>query len=291
MKKASFALVSTGSRNEIISYLAGKKPLSPKDIHQGIRQSYQSDYSYQGVHKMIMQLEGEGILVMQDKKYQLNPEWVTHSKRFFSELEKNLTKKEDLPETFGAHTELRFCDINQFCTSMAIVFTRLAKTMKPTGNTIAFIENAWFPISFSFNDFSLLRQMSAHTPGTPFVLIKTQSAFNEWVKHMYHEAGFHVEINPTFQSDIDYGAIGQYYWQAQFSTESKKTIANIYSKINHLLDLFGLYATTLVNKPPKVDIRVTIQQNPQLAQMAFDQIARGFQEQKKLHANSPYRKN
>ena len=198
------------SKELIISVLGKNSQLTAKQIHREINTSSSERLSYQAVHKMLLALESDGIVVNINKKFSLDSHWILNLKKFSTDLEQQASKtKNKLPKNFGLEIELHFDDINEFCTSMARIFIQLGKSMEKKGSTTAFIRNSWFPLSFSFNDFSLLRKMTETTPGKIFVLVGNDSAFNQWVKRMYIDAGFFIHINNAADFEKDFGAIGQ----------------------------------------------------------------------------------
>lgn len=291
---ASFSLFGNkGSSKELIISILGKtSALTVKQVYAEFGKVSSERISYQAIHKMLLSLESDGVVFNANKKFSLDPHWVSNLKRLSIDLESQLSKqtKNKLPKNFGLETELYFDDINEFCISMAKIFVQLAKSMEKKGNTAAFIHNSWFPLSFSFNDFSLLKKMTDATPGKIYVVVGNDTPFNQWVKRMYVEAGFFININSTAKFEKDFGAISQYYWEVEFSKETRQTIDKIYSRVSNLLDLFGLYTAFLVKKPPKVEIRVKIMRNPQMSRLAFEKISSYFPNKKEMLLDAPFGK-
>ncbi|MFH0955239.1 MAG: hypothetical protein V1777_03990 [Candidatus Micrarchaeota archaeon] len=279
------------SRDLIVSILSKQWPLSVKEIQVELERLSGERFSYQAVHKMLSQLESEGIVVFENRKFALDLDWVLNLKKFSLDLEAELSRSgaKKVPKKFGAQTELHFDNFSVFCVSMTKIFIQMGKIMEPKGAAIAFIRGAWFPLSFSFTDFSLLHKMAEVQSGKIFVLIGENLPFDRWVKERYEEAGFSVHIDPTATFEKDFGASGSYYYEVEFSKETRKMLENLYSKLNNLVDLFSLYSKHLMKKQPKMDITVRIFRNPQLARFAYEKIAEYFPNKKEVRAASPFK--
>ena len=77
------------TKDNIITILSLKQPLTAKEIFNLLHREYENEVSYQGVHKTILQLVEEGIIEKNDKKYQINKEWVKRVSSFGRRLEEN----------------------------------------------------------------------------------------------------------------------------------------------------------------------------------------------------------
>ncbi|MBS3061800.1 MAG: hypothetical protein J4215_04430 [Candidatus Diapherotrites archaeon] len=267
-------LGKSSTRDQIILILGQQGPLSAKGVFEKMDWTLVDRVSYQAVHKMLVSLEAEDVLVSKQKKFELNPQWVLSLKNFSRELDSEFrrSKSRRVPISFGSDTILEFSDISEFCVGMAKIFVTLGKSVRKGDKTMALIRNAWFPLSFRFSDFSLLKKMSDATPGQICVVITRDTNFNRWAQKMYSDAGFSVRINPSGNFEKDFGVIGSYYWEVDFSSDSRRWLESLYDKTNNLLDVFLHYARFLAKKPLSVSIKVRVYRNPQMAKMAFDQI-------------------
>ncbi|MFA6035576.1 MAG: FIST N-terminal domain-containing protein [Candidatus Micrarchaeia archaeon] len=91
MKLASSAIPtsSRGSiRNQVIHVLSEKWPLNGREVYRLLKDRFSTTVTYQGIHKSLRQLVDEGVLSMKDKKYQLDPDWISEMKKFAESVER-----------------------------------------------------------------------------------------------------------------------------------------------------------------------------------------------------------
>ncbi len=75
------------SRDIIISLLSSNWPVSTKKIYTLMRKRYNVSISYQAVHKILQELLTDGVVLKENKNYQLNPKWIKELKEFSERLE------------------------------------------------------------------------------------------------------------------------------------------------------------------------------------------------------------
>jgi len=80
------------TRDTIVTILAGKWPLSAKEVYSEVRETQGLNITYQGVHKVLNQLVDERTALIQDRKYLLSTEWIENLKKFAETAEKNYLK-------------------------------------------------------------------------------------------------------------------------------------------------------------------------------------------------------
>ncbi len=83
----------------VIQTLSIKSALSPRKIHQQIREKFSVKVTYQAVHKAVRMLHNTGVLKKLENEYYLNPEWIDALYYFMSNLKE---KKNTIPSTAGA---------------------------------------------------------------------------------------------------------------------------------------------------------------------------------------------
>ena len=72
---SNFSFPTGGLRSSIIAVLGEKWPLNARQLYSSVRE-LSPNVTYQGVHKALRLLVGEGVVVVRDRKYSLNLAWV-----------------------------------------------------------------------------------------------------------------------------------------------------------------------------------------------------------------------
>lgn len=81
----------------IISVLAMKHPLSSKKIYNEIKKRFGYSVTYQAVHKSILQLMEQGVLVKEDMDYSINMQWIDEIGNFVERMKRSYEKQKKYP--------------------------------------------------------------------------------------------------------------------------------------------------------------------------------------------------
>jgi hypothetical protein len=95
--------IGESTKNLILQELSNQWPLNLKKIYSIVRHSSKKALSYQAVYKAVKELQEEGILSKQEKKYLISPLWVEKSGEFIDKLaeayrKNDLTKGKKIQE-------------------------------------------------------------------------------------------------------------------------------------------------------------------------------------------------
>ncbi|NUN11047.1 hypothetical protein HUU53_00165 [Candidatus Micrarchaeota archaeon] len=93
----------------ILKTLQDGRFLSARQIYLTISKELAEGYnvSYQGVHKMLIQLTDQGLLKKENSEYGLNPVWVHDLKAFGDFLEKSMSGKTKVEDVFNIHENFK----------------------------------------------------------------------------------------------------------------------------------------------------------------------------------------
>ena len=89
----SYAFSESSLKTSIIEILTVKWPLPVNEIHKAVPTGKSGKVSYQAVRKALNQLLSEGCLVISDKKYQINTEWIKNLSNQVKQIEANYQGK------------------------------------------------------------------------------------------------------------------------------------------------------------------------------------------------------
>ena len=111
-----FGSKNMNSKDAIISLLSRKFPLNAKEIFNEVKRSYESNVSYQAIHKTLQALEQEGVIEKAGSKYKLSRSWISNLGSFAKELQENYAGhgKYGFEEGFEGVLNFEFDDISVY---------------------------------------------------------------------------------------------------------------------------------------------------------------------------------
>ncbi|QQR92507.1 MAG: hypothetical protein IPJ89_05165 [Candidatus Iainarchaeum archaeon] len=130
-----FAASGQRVRDQLLVILSEDFPLTVKELYGRIsRQGH--EVSYQAVHKVVVQLQQEGIIEKKGKGLQLNHEWIHRVKDYAFNVDMAYTggKKYTLPKTFSKPFTIVFDNFSNYVLWIATNARdgKLFSTGKPT---------------------------------------------------------------------------------------------------------------------------------------------------------------
>jgi hypothetical protein len=257
----------SSTKNQIINVLSDKWPLTAKQICARLKKKHASTRSYQAVHKMLLQLADEGVILKKGKNYALNGKWISDLKNFSTGLEERYSKKQKkyiLDKDFSGTVSWVFDDYSTFCLEMAKLLASgiLVGKNKPQG--IGLLRHAWWPLKFKFADFELLKEMIKNNNGG-YVVVQENMPLDKWIAKRYRESNFlGVKTGERMQLKKDTVIHGECILEVKYSEETKKMLDDIYGNTKNIGDLFKQYMRQKISKK-QGKIEVAITKNPELA--------------------------
>ncbi len=184
----------------IVFILAHEFPLSTKELKSRIKKYYSRSVSYQAVHKEAMKLGREGLLLKQDKKFQLNARWVQKFYKFAEALHINYSKARKYPLNIlklredGDIITLDFDSLNEADDYFIDVMDYFYQTLSPDEPIIMhYRHNAW-PILHA------KKQEEISTAGPrerrTYCLCGSDTPLDRWCTDFENSIGMNVKIVP-----------------------------------------------------------------------------------------------
>jgi len=110
-------LNSTSTKDKVISILSRTWPLTTKEIYNALQREYGCEISYQAVHKLISQLQTDGVMVKNGKGLAISKDWISKVKNFGNVLDSKYSNGEIDYENFNGSIHLtlnNFVDLGRF---------------------------------------------------------------------------------------------------------------------------------------------------------------------------------
>lgn len=259
------------TKDHLVSILADEWPLSTKEIHSKLSREKSTEVSYQAVHKVLKQLENEGVVELSGKKYALSEQWVKNVKTFAENLEerrKQPSGVKSIGPDFEGSAKFVFDDYSDFSVSMAKIFKEMVNPKKDEKPLTGMLRHLWWPLTINFRDFFTLCEMvKAMKGGTAISYCDTP--LDRWVREQYLRTGFttvKVGYSGGKCPDEDVGIYEDYIIRVRYSPETRAILDDIYANNSNLTSLYKEYVK-LRKSEQKLHIEVTIEKDRPLADM------------------------
>lgn len=270
---------SASTKQKIIDLLSNEYPLTAKKIHLKLQKLYSAEISYQGVHKILKEMEIQKVIEKKKNEYLLSIDWIQKSKKVLEKVEQKYLQNSKIiiPEDFSGSIEIEFDSITDLCVSTTeLLLSRKLATDKP--DFICTLEYGWWPFKFKFEHFHLLYRMVKANPGCKNI-IRKKTPFGEWVRKEYNKIG---AISAPLGTKIDFAedlfVQGDSIIQISFDKDTKATIEKCYNKWS---SLEGAFIDFALKEEPKIHATMRITKNPELAEYLRKQLNKVFEKNKK----------
>ncbi|MFH1224666.1 MAG: hypothetical protein V1676_02575 [Candidatus Diapherotrites archaeon] len=269
-----------GSTKEVVvSILAKEFPLSAKEIHGRLMRQHSSEISYQAVHKLLSQMEEEGMLSLADKKYSLGIDWIKNLKKFSTGLEDaylnngknnfdNIWEKES--------ASLSFDCLSDFSRFIVYRFHNAPNPKNKPG--VCRWWSAWPTFPFSEEDYIQARK---NIKRTKFYLVaRNNTAVDRMIASNYADLGAKIKlgVESSFSPEVvvygDY--VGYVYLPARLKRDWYRisTIARTFAQ----LKLGKLFGRLFKGKTEK--FRIDIHRDPEVTDQIREETIALFKEAK-----------
>ena len=267
------------AKDVIVSVLAKEWPLSVKEIFGRVSRLKQESISYQAVHKSVVALEADGILVKNGKGFELNRNWIDNLKKFAlnldeaysGELQQSLLKREDFD-----NLSLKFDNTSALSITLAEIFAIGKLFGKEPKIGIGYLRHVLWPLRFDFRDFDTFRKMTTAFVDS-YAIVQGNTPLDKWLEKTWKTGGFkHVDVGVDLGNPKqDLLAVGEFVIEIRYSDETIEAIDKVYERKANLTDLFKEYFSQALLKQ-NFDIKTAFTRNPETARLLRHQIMGHF---------------
>ncbi len=268
---------NASTKQKIVSALSERWPLTAKQIFDRLQREYGAIISYQGVHKIIKELESDMVIGRKKEGYQLSIDWIQKSKKTFEDVEKRYLQhgKIRIPENFQGAIEIEFDNFTELCVSTAELLLSRQLTDKNDGpNFILTFEYGWWAFKFKFEHLKLLHQMVMSNPKSKHI-IRRKTPFGKWIAEQYNRVGG-VGAPVGTKIDINEELIiqGKFVIEVKFDENTLKLFDYYYNKWADIEDAFKEFG---LEEEPKIHAVMRISKNPEMAKFLRKQMEKAFE--------------
>lgn len=256
------------AKDLVISILAMRHPLSSKKIYNEIKKAFGYSITYQAVHKTILQLLQQGVLVKEDMEYYINMQWIDELSKFTERIKGSYEGKGKYPlgivdmqttdsmqmivfdnflsaETFNMKFLDKYCFNPKNKKSLCIHIQHTKRPVFQSGDAFKSIEN--------FKKVKLDK----------YVLVRGDTALDRWSSNFYKDVfkyAFDIDVAKDYETYVYGDIVTQLYIPAEIS----RKIDYLFKKCRKIEEITHDDYHDIYEKHCKV--RILIFKNPEFAE-------------------------
>lgn len=275
-----------GSGNEsvkdnIIRILSYQWPLSAKNLYRIVITRYKMNVTYQAVHKALVQLQENKVVIKTGKQFSINIEWLDTMKGFAENVKTSYLKQQPLllPGTkeFKQEGETQIfifetlSDAEDYRKKLQIQFLSNNKESVPY---VSQVSHAKSPIFYSERSTNVLN-MIKKTRTPCYIIVRGRSSIDEWCADFYRNDLVKVKTGCDCAENCDTMVIGDIIVQTYIPKKIADALDTVYTKIKKI-SLTGvpqLYNSIYKTKAP---VKIVVYKNPEIADRIRRETAEYF---------------
>lgn len=262
------------TKDAVINILTYEWPLTLRQIFYKIKKEFNYSSSYQSVYKAVKELCEKKVLKDNDKKYEIDTNWVKKVQSFTNIVETNYFSKERLQNLSGLKGSKSVRDLiiinfeTIFDAEKYLYYFMKTKLSKKKGDKICFqFNNEWRTLYYLRAEYNYYKKLMQRRHKFYFIN-SGNSRIEKQAKEFYELIGVNYKlINQKQPNDT---LIFQNFFIQIFIPEKLKTKIKTYLKQNKIMELL----TEVLEA--KSNIKVVINKDKDLANDVRKQIIKSF---------------
>src|SRR3989338_223966 len=257
------------AKDLIISILSMKHPLSSKRIYNEIKRRYGYSATYQAIHKSILQLLEQGVLVKEDMEYSINMQWIDEISNFVDRMKENYETQKKYPfgildmQTSENMQMIIFSDflgaelfnmklLDKYCSNL--------KNKEPFCAHIQHIKRPVFQSGQAFETLKIFKKAKI----VKYILVRGDTLIDKWCVKFY-EGVFNYALGVDVAKDYETYILGDTVTQLYIPQEIAKKIEFIYNN-NKSIDDIKVPEIYRDVYEKKCRVQLLIYKNPEIAE-------------------------
>ncbi len=269
---------SLSTKDLIISNLIDEWPLTAKQLFNRLSKQGGQKVTYQAVHKMLVQLAKEEIVVKQGSGYYLSKEWIEKIKKFSDNLSAIYSSEKSIPPNYSFEKPV-FLTFNNFSEVARFLIYGFhgALPNPPKEASLCLWNHAWPAIGLSDKEYTFIRDL--FSCGKYYSLTKCSTPLDIVFDSMLRKIKKKTICGISFSAQQDTFVHDDIIMQVFFPPEIIEQMNKIYS--TKKIDAEGLNElfSGLVSKEAKIN--VIIFKNSELANKLREETLQLFAKAKK----------
>lgn len=229
------------AKDLIISVLAMKHPLSSKKIYNEVKRRYGYSVTYQAIHKTILQLLEQGVIVKEDMEYFINMQWIDELTNFVERMKESYGKQKKYPfgiidmqtsENMQMITFSNFLAAEIFNLRLHDKYCSNPKNKEPFCAHIQHIKRPIFQSGGAYERLKIFKK----TGMNKYVLVKGNSSIDRWCVDFY-QGVFNYKLDMDVAKEHETYIMGDTIAQLYIPSEISKKIDSIFNNTKIIGDV------------------------------------------------------
>ena len=270
------------TKDNILSILSVEWPLSARIIHNKLRKNYGCNHSYQSIHKTLNLLLDKKVLEKNNKKYQINIEWIQNVQDISLKLKNAYIKKLPLVDQtipiLGQANTINFDTIANLDRFLLLFFEKnLLIETKKDKICCSYWTHSWWPVVLNENNYALLKKII--NPQRYYMTFGAKSISENGCVKFFKNLGYPAKMGLSLDVNYEFVIFDDIVIQIYFPQKLNQEIKKIHQvKTVPQMDLNKL-SNIIFNQ--KYDITVIILKNKVIANQLISKIMMAFEKNKK----------
>lgn len=257
------------TKDLIISILAMIYPLSSKKIYNEIKRRFGYSVTYQAVHKSILQLLEQGVIVKENMEYSINMQWIDEISNFVEKMKENYETQKKYP--FGiidmqTSDNMQMIVFSNFLGAELFNLKLLDKYFSNTKNKEPFcahiqhIKRPVFQSAEAYEAWKIFKKAKIEK----YILVRENTFIDRWCIDFY-QGLFNYILGIDVAKDYETYIFGDTVTQLYIPADIAKKIDLVYNNSKKLDDVKipevynGIYER-------KCKVQLLIYKNPEIAE-------------------------
>jgi hypothetical protein len=263
------------TKSQIVAILSVEWPLSCRKIYNKLARSG-NNITYQAVHKAILQMVAEGMLIRKGQDYSLNLDWINEIERFSRGVEDAyLGGKGKSPELEGDVTQENFergYDVVEF-----LIDNLLSGKFVPLDSrkieVTAKVQHMWNPFVLVPSDFGRMKALAPKIDAK--VICRGNTRLDEVIAKFYRAFRVKVLLGADVPETPEVVIVGDTMIQIFNPEEMRRIVDETYRKTKTVLSL-NLVRTFSEISYRKMRVTVLVNRNPLAASATRKELLEKF---------------
>ncbi len=228
-------------KDTVIGVLSREWPLTARKIYNKVRKTYGLDVTYQAVHKALIEMLEENVLMREGRDYSISIEWVRNNKQFYERLEaKREGSGHPTPEDIFNEevTKLEFENLYDYYSHILEFSWYIAATPDPITHRIegpvsAQLYHIFWILAATKNQEEGLRYIMKLSPESYFVC-KGDTTTDRLLAKYFESLGANVKTGVKCAELCDILAGGGIVIQTYFTRSLKRELDTLYKNFGNV---------------------------------------------------------
>jgi len=256
------------TKSKIMSILAYKFPLSVNDLKKQIKKNYSKNVSYQGIHKILIELMEQEVVVKRNKEYLLNIDWLKNINVFSKKIWENYSKvnmysvnlvKELKNE--GDNLTLEFNTIRELDRFLLDFMESFDSVLNEDDKIVMHYTHNWWALVYGYKEYEINNKPL--TKNRFYCICGSDLPIDKWCCDFENNIGMNVKYSNNATLNWHLNIFGDFVIQFHMDKKISKKLHNYFENTKTIKNLDLTVLLKILNL--KGNFKITITKNTALS--------------------------